>query len=348
MGALNMVVAADLASMLLQFYVRSAAMSQTTKKKPLLGYLDSKKETFPGGLQYISTAIQGQYMSDTPGFFAGYNEDQLLQFMQAQNALRCQYPWKEVHAGLEITWTELKKDAITVNDSMKTSDHSKADLVRLTSVLKNRLADFGESWARSKNYMLWKDGTQDALQVPGIQSILFGANTNVGTTGGVSRATYPFWQNRGILNIVPSGAGQTLTSTLRNEVRQLKVFGGEPTKAFCGSAFCEALELEMLAKGTYTLSGFNKKEAMDFGMMEASVPGIGTFSFDPTLDELGLSKYCYVIDGRRLKLRPMEGEENKVLKPERPYNVAVFLQSMTWTGGVENTQLNACGVYSVA
>lgn len=348
MGALNMVVAADLASMLLQFYVRSPALGQTIKKKPLVGWLKEKKESFPGGLQYISTAVQGQYMSDTPGFFAGYNEDQLLQFSQAMNALRCQYPWKEVHAGLEITWTELKKDAITVNDSMKTSDHSKADLVRLTSVLKNRLADYGESWARSINYMFWKDGTQDALQVPGIQSIIFGANTNAGITGGLSRATYPWWQNRGILGIVPSGNAQTLTSTLRNEVRQLKVFGGEPNKALCGSAFCEALELEMLAKGTYTQTNWNKKEAMDFGMEEARVSGIGTFTFDPTLDELGLSKYCFVMDCRRLKMRPMEGEENKVLKPERPYNVAVFLQSMTWTGGLENTQLNSCGVYSVA
>lgn len=348
MGALNMVVASDLASMLLQFYVRSPALAQTIKKKPFIGWLKDKKETFPGGLQYISTAVQGQYMSDTPGFFAGYNEDQTLQFMQAQNALRCQFPWKETHAGLEITWTELKKDAITVNDSMKTSDHSKADLVRLTSVLKNRLADYGESYARSVNYMFWKDGTQDALQVPGIQSILFATNNNIGTTGGLSRATYPWWQNRGIANIVPSGSDQTLTKTIRNELRQLKVYGGMPDKAFCGSAFLQALELEILAKGLQTESGFMTKSAVDFGMEEVRLSGLGTFTFDPTLDELGLSKYCFIMDSRRVKMRPMEGEENKVLKPERPYNVAVFLQSMTWTGGLECTQLNANGVYSVA
>lgn len=344
--ALGTVVAADIASALLTFYVRGDALSQTMQERPLLAWLRGNKETFPGGKDNISSPVQGSYMEDTAGFFSGYSEDDALNFTQAQNILRVAYPWKEVHAGLIITWTELKKDGITVDDDAKTSEHSKRELVVLTGLLKNRLADYGESYARATNKMFWNDGSQDAKAVPGITSILTDVPA-VGVTGGLNRATYPWWQHRVQLGIVASKVDQTLTTTLRNEMRQLRRFGGKPNKALCGSKFIEALEMEIQAKGILTQDGFTKEGKNDFGMAVISLKGLGTFDYDPTLDDKGMSKRCFVM-GNRMKLRPMTGEENKVLKPTRPYNYAVFLQSMTWTGGLECTQLNEQGVYSVA
>ena len=116
----------------------------------------------------------------------------------------------------------------------------------------------------------------------------------------------------------------------------------------CGSAFIEALELEVQEKGIYTQSGFTNEGKNDIGMAQIRMNGLGVFEYDPTLDDLGLSKRCYVIDPRRLRLYPMEGEDNKVLTPDRPYNYAVFFRSMTWTGGLCCSQLNANGVYEVA
>jgi hypothetical protein len=54
------------------------------------------------------------------------------------------------------------------------------------------------------------------------------------------------------------------------------------------------------------------------------------------------------MDSRRLKVRPMEDEDDKVLNPERPYNYAVFLHNLTFTGAMTATQLNCQGVYSIA
>jgi hypothetical protein len=82
-------------------------------------------------------------------------------------------------------------------------------------------------------------------------------------------------------------------------------------------------------------------------MADIRMLGLGQFEYDPTLDDLGKGGYAYVFDGRRLKLRPMEGEDNKVLNPATPYNALVFLQLMTWTGGMEATQLNCHGVYAI-
>jgi hypothetical protein len=350
-GVLGLVQAADLTNQLLKFYIKTGALSQTTQDKPLLKILTEKGKTFPGGNQVISLPVQGVFMSDVGGFFQGYSEDDALTFTQAQNVLRAEYNWFEHHAGLEISWTELKKDGITITDSMKESEHSDAASVRITTgVLKNRIEDFGESWARAKNYTLWNDGTQDPKAVPGLRSILTDTPA-IGTTGGLSRATYPWWRHRarvGTSKILADASDQTLTKTLRSELRQLRRYGGKPDIALCGSAFIDALELEIAEKGIYTQEGFANEGKNDLGMAKIKMKGLGTFEYDPTMDDIGLGKRCYILDSRRIQLRPMQGEENKVLHPERPYNVAVYLQSMTTTLALVCNQLNCHGVYEVA
>jgi hypothetical protein len=82
-------------------------------------------------------------------------------------------------------------------------------------------------------------------------------------------------------------------------------------------------------------------------MEKIKMLGLGTVEYDPTLDDLGRANYCYMIDSRRIQLRPMQGEDNKVVNPERPYNYMVFFRSITYTGGLVATQLNANGVYAV-
>lgn len=345
--ALGLVVAADIASAALTYFVRGPALAQTTQNKPLLKALRGSQKSFPGGKDNISTPVQGAFMSDTVGFFAGYSEDDILAFAQAANILRASFPWKELHAGLIISWTELKKDGVTVVDSGRTSDHTRAELTRLTSILSNRLADYGESWSRSLNDMLWRDGSQDAKAMPGMLSILTDVN-NVGTTGGLDKATYPWWRQIIKLNVQVSPSDQTLSQELRRQLIQLRRYGGRPNRAFCGADFIDALQKEVQAKGIYTQEGFKSEGKTDLGMASIRLMDLGTFEYDPTLDSLGLSKRCYIYDDRHIQLQPMEGEDNKVLKPERPYNYAVFLQSMTWTGGLIANQLNCNAVFSVA
>lgn len=345
--ALGLAVAGDIASAVLKNYARSAALLQTMQDRPLLKFLNANKKTFPGGNQYVSDAVQGAVMNDTAGFFVGYTEDDTLTFAQAANLLRAEFQWFETHAGLIITWTELKKDGITIVDSNKKSEHADMAFTRLTSLLENRMDDFGESWSRAMNTMLWRDGTQDAKQVPGVQALLTQTPT-IGVTGGLNRATYTWWRNRVSLAIPVSAQNQSLTRTLRNEQRQLRRYGGQPNKLLCGSDFLTGLEIEVSEKGYYTMTGFANKGNNDMGMADIAMRGVGVFEYDPTLDDLNLGKYCFEFDSRRIRLRPMEGEDNKVTNAARPYQYMVFLESMTWTGTLHTTQLNCHGVYSIA
>ena len=349
-------VANQVTNAVLKYFTRGPTLKQTMQERPLLRFLQAGKKTFPGGNQYISDPVQGAFMSDSAAglvgsmtnaaaFFAGYAEDDQLQFAQAANILRAEYKWYECHAGFVITWTELKKDGISITDGGKKSEHADMALTRLTGLLENRLEDFAESWARSVNNMLWKDGSQDANQVPGVLALITAAPA-VGTTGGLDRATYTWWRNLAYLNVPASEADQTLTKTLRSKQRTLRRYGGKPNKFLCGSTWLDKLELEIQAKGQVTTSGFNSKEATDIGMADVSMRGVGNFEYDPTLDDLGMDNYCYEFDSRRIRLRPMEGEENKIINPERPYQYMVFLKSMTWTGALQATQLNCHAIWS--
>lgn len=352
MANLGISTASDLAYASLLFYIRGVGRTQTTQDKPLLAWLESGKQMFAGGgggSKLLSIPVQGAYMSDTAGFLQGYKDDESVDFSAGTAFQRSEWGWKETHAGFWINWTELKIDGITISDDKKggsVSDHADA-ANRITPILEQRLADFGESLSRAKNSMLWADGTQDSDQVPGILSFLDDDPTT-GTKGAIARNTYSWWRHRVALGIAASAANSTLIKKLNSELIQLRRYGGKPNKALCGSSFLDALRDELLAKGYFTQTGFAGDKATDLGIGGLHISGMGNFEYDPTLDSLGKSKYCFIMDGKRIKLRPMTGEDDKVLRPERPYNYMVFMNSVTWTGALVCDQMNAHGVYSVA
>lgn len=348
--ALGLVVAADIANAVLIDYTRGDTLAQTTQDKPLLRFLDENAKTFPSGNLQLSDPVQGTFMSDTAGFLQGYQEDDALTFNQAQNILRTYFPWKETAVNLIISFTELKKDGITVKDHSKTSEHDGVEATRLVGLMKNRMADFMESKQRVLNTMFWGDGTVDPKWVPGLRSILTDTPT-AGTTGGLNRATYQWWQHRTLIGdnrITPSAENQTLSKRLRAELRQLRRYGGRPDKALAGSRFIEALELEVQAKGIYTQEGFKNAGKTDLGMAQINMMGLGTFEYDPSLDDQGITTRCYIVDSRRIKRRPMAEEKDKVSIPERPYQYMVYLYTITNTDALVATQLNCNGIYEVS
>lgn len=364
MATITYTTANDLATHLLDFYVKEGPLSQTTQDKPLLRELTASMDDFSGGQTNVQGAAQGKYMSDSSTFYVGYTAADLLTFQQAQDSVPWFYPWKEMAASLDISWTELKQDGITVTDPQKTREHRNAEAIRKTTgILKSRLANYGESLSRARNIMLWSDGSQDAKAVPGITSILTDDPT-VGTTGGIARSTNVnglyWWQHRALVGSLPAGANtgpkivssaasQNLSQTLRREARQLSRYSGGTEKLIlAGSAFLDALEIELQAKGLQTQSGFGNKSSTDIMMAPISMRGVGNIEYDPTLDALGRSKFCYFIDKKHIKLRPMESEWNKILGPVRPYDQLVFLKTVTDTAVLTCDMLNSSGVYEIA
>lgn len=340
---------ANITNAALDFYIRGEALDQAVQDKPLLNAMRKGQKTFPGGKENISIPVKG----DRTTTIMGYTHDDTVSYQNPSNIKRVAYAWKEIHAGIQFTGTELKKDGISVVDSTtgaKTSEHSQRELTVLTGLLDDKLDDMAKGWAEGFNRMLWLDGTQDAAVVPGIQALITQTPTT-GTTGGLDRAQFSWWRNRALVGsskIVSSVTNQTLSKTLRKEVRQLRRYGGRPSLVLCGATALEKLEAEVAEKGIYTQQGFIKNGETDIGMADISMRGVGTFMYDPTLDDLGQSDFIYMIDPKHAVLRVMEGEDNKTHNPARPYNQYTYYRAMTWTGGLTMDQLNANGVYQVS
>jgi len=337
----------------LPYYIKGKTFSQTIQEKPLLNAMIKAQKEFSGGNQKISIPVQGNYSVA----LEGYTHNDTVAYQNPTNIRRAEFFWKELHAGITVTHTELKIDGISVVDSTtgaNTSNHSDRDVHVLTGLLENKLDDMGESWSRNFDSMLHKDGTQDPLEVPGIRALI-ADDPSTGTLAGIDRATNSWWRNRSLVNLTGSGGAdnsiaasntsQTMTRTLRKEVRQLRRYGGKPSLVICGAGFLEKLEWEIQEKGVYTEYGFIKEGSTEIGMADITMRGVGRFLYDPMLDDLNLTNRAYFIDTSKVGLMVMQGEDRKIHTPARPHDQYVLYRAMTWTGALCAKQLNGCGVY---
>jgi hypothetical protein len=342
---------ANIANAALDYYIdRGTVYANSLQDKPLLAAMDKSAKTFPGGKENVSMAVKGVYTSTV----AGYTHNDTVSYANPANIQRVNYPWKEHHTGISLTLTELKKDGISVTDSLagaSTSNHSGRDTTVLVNLLEDKLDDMMEGYSQGMNTLLYGDGSGDANALAGIRSIIADNPAASGATvGGLSTETNTWWRNRANVAISTSSSGQELIEFLHTEIRQLKRFGGKPTIALAGSAFMDRLADEIRRNGNYSNQGFSKN--MDIAVGDISYAGL-KFQYDPTLDDLTISgqnpdKRCYIIDPSKLYLHYMDGEKMKRHAPARPATQYVMFRAITTTAVLCASQLNCHGVYEIA
>lgn len=338
----------NIANAALDFHMdKGKVHSQTIQDKPLLRRMMAAQTTFPGGKENITVRVKGEYSTSLQGFTG----DDTVSYVNPANIKEAAYPWKEVHGGIQVTLTELKKDGISVVDSANsrgTTNHSQREMTALANLLEDKLEDMSEGINRDMNLMFWLDGSQDAKQVPGLQSFILDDPTSATVVGGIDQSANTWWRNRASLGINASTpANQNLVTTLQKEFRQLRRYGSPRHIFLAGSDFMSAFEDEVRAKGNYTETGWSDKGRIDASVADIGFKGIAV-EYDPTLDDLGLAKYGYVLDTRAIMPKVMEGENMKRHSPARPADKYVMYRAMTWTGGLVCRQRNTSGVYSVA
>ncbi len=340
--------AANITNALLDYHMRGAAKSQTISDKPLLRDLVAGKKPFPGGKDLITWPVKGIYSSAIQGF----NGDDTVSYTNPANIKRASVAWYQLHTGITCTHDELKRNGMSITDRTGSgsgkSNHSRRDLVVLTDLWQDKLEDLTEGRERTMWQMLWKDGTQDSKEIPGILSFILDNPAAAGSTFGIDRVANTWWRNRAALALnVSTPSNQVLVQKLQTEYRQLRRFGGRPNKFYAGSDFMDAFEQELRAKGNYTLEGWSKQGSIDASVTDIAFKGV-MVEYEPALDDLGRSKYGYWLDMRSIKLCDMEGEWMKTFTPERPPEKYVLYQAVVDTGGLICNQLNANGVYSIA
>src|SRR3990167_4812738 len=192
---------------LLDFYMRGPALSQRIQEKPVLKKFKAFQKSFPGGAGNIKMNVKGDYST----VFSGYTHDDTVEYVNPANIKQISFPWYELHGGISMTFTELKRDGISVVDSLngeETTEHSDMELSRITSLLKDKLEDMSEGIAQSLNEIFWLDGSRSSTEPPGIRGLL-SQSPNTGIVGGGDRAANRWWRNRARVGALTVESGYT-------------------------------------------------------------------------------------------------------------------------------------------
>lgn len=338
----------NIANSLIEFHYKTPKVrSQTLQEKPLLQAMMQAEKSFPGGKDEITFGVKGEYTTEIEGF----EHNDSVSYGNPANNKRGRAPWKLIHSGIEVTMHELLKEGISIEPGGSLESpkrHSDRDKVVIANLLSEKIEDMMEGTDRGMNNMFWRDGTQDSKLVPGLTSFVVDDPTSATVVLGIDQSANSWWRNRASLGLSTASAdAQLVVQKLQSEWRQLRRYGGRPNLVLCGSDWIEWMEKELRAKGNYTLEGWTSKKATDASMADISFKGVN-FQYDPTLDDLGKAKYCYVLDTRHIFPMAIEGESFKKHNPERPANQYLFYRALTWVGGLVCDQRNAQGVYSIA
>lgn len=335
---------------------------QNVANKPMLEAFDKNAGKFSGGKEYVSFAVKAGQGGLT---LQGYTGDQQVAYGNPTGLKRARTPWKEHHMGMVITHTELKIDGIDINDDPgedTTSAMSGREANALVNLLDEKLDSMGEDYAFSMDRLVHGDGSTDPLALSGVMSIL-AANPFAGTALGISRVTNTWWRNdamtaaalaaggRGAITVNTANGG-ALIEAMDQAARRRSKFKNGSTKIryFAGSDFIDGYKRELRANGNYTLNGWGGGRGTPDGSMADPMHDGIPLEWDPTLDDLGLSKRCLAIDFGRtgMKLLYMDGQRMKKHNPARPYDRYVMYNGITTTAVMIAKQLNTSGVYDIA
>lgn len=346
-------------SALENFIEKETVFKQNISNKPMLAAFDAGRGSFSGGNAFVSVGVKG---GQGGGSLNGYTHDDQVAYYNPATNRRAKYPWREHHIGITYTMTEMKTDGVNVDESgadQSTSAMDGREAQVLANIIDEKMDDLAEDYAFSLDRLVHGDGTTDAKALAGIRSLILD-NPNAGTTGSLSRAVNTWWRNRAATTAFAGAGGQgpitvatvgggALLQFLQRDFRQLGRYaqGGTRWRMFAGNDFIDGMERELRANGNYTQDGFSSEDRVDGSMADVRFKG-KRIEWDPTLDDLGLSKRLYVIDMRRIRLMYMDGQRMKKHNPARPYDRYVMYNGITTTAVMMAQQLNTSAVYDIA
>jgi len=352
---------ADINNMALETNLnKGTVFKQDIVNKPMLAAFQSSAGQFPGGKENVSFLVGSGYGGGT---LTGYTGDDQLSHYNPTGSARFRMPWKEHYLGIQVNMTELKNDGIDVVESgsdQRTREMNGREVQALANILDEKHERMAADYNKSLDDLIHADGSSDTKALAGIGAFIL-ASPAVGSTGAVSRVANTWWRNRAATAAYAAAGGQDeITSATANggalitfmdaEARERSKFANGQTKVryFCGKDFIDAYKLELRANGSYSQTGWRGGKP-DGSMPDPMHDGL-PLEWDPSLDDLGLSKRCYAIDmGKRgLRLMYMDGQKYKKHNPARPYDRMVMYNGVSMTGLMVARQLNTSGVYDIA
>jgi len=314
------------------------------------------KKPYGGALQFVVEQLR--YSNDSN--FQSYFGDGQVTYNRKRTLQQAKWTWGSFHDGFGLNEDELTQNGIQMTDD-KSSVPSDAEKVQLTNLLQENTETLKLGFQENFDYMLHRDGSRSATDIPGLDLLVSTTPTVASTIGGLDQSVYTWWQNTAITGIA-STAG-LLTNQMEVAWRNTTRYGGyQPDYLLAGEAFIDAYRTD--AKATVNRTVFMKDEAtptkLDTSVGEGTSTGLyfknKEIHWDPVftvLDQLDAptipwSKRCYMLNTRFLKLRPIQGHWMVNRTPPRVYDRYVHYYALTAKAALTTGKRNAHAVVSIA
>ena len=329
----------------LDLHLKTNPIDQVGTQRPFLAKLMAKKQSFPGGKQYIDERLKTSYGSNFQWYYGG----DTVTYNSRDNLDTAQFAWRGAHDGYSLNEDEMVSNGIILTDSNQGGQTTQAEKVQLVNIFKDLNSDLREGFEEKLNLEVLRDGTSGTDAITGLDGLIKLVPTT-GTVGGIDQATSTYWRNHAVSGLVVGDINDKLEIMYRACTRN----GGKPDCILMGS---KAYDLYRQANQTNISVNVNAGSTTD---VEG---GAGTYTFkgvpviwDPTFYDLDVldaptvewEKRIYMINTRHLKLRPMEGHDMITRTPPRVYDKYVHYFGLTWKGALTTNRLNAHGVASIA
>jgi len=342
----------------INYFLKNDPIDQININRPLLKMLMKDKKPYAGGLQYVVEQLR--YSNDSN--FQSYYGDTQVTYNRKRTLQQAKYTWGAFHDGFGLNEDELAQNGIIMTDD-KSSTPSDAEKVQLTNLLQENSETLKLGFQENFDYMLHRDGSQAATDIPGLDALVSTTPTVSLVVGGLDQSIYTWWQNTAITGISTATAGN-LSQQMEVAWRDCSRYGNtSPDTILCGEEFLDAYRTD--AKSTINRTIF-VKESMKGGVTMDTSVGDGTktglyfknkeIEWDPVMSVLDAldapaipwSKRCYFLTTKFLKLRPIQGHWMISRTPPRVYDRYVHYWALTAKAALTTGKRNAQAVLSIA
>jgi hypothetical protein len=332
----------------IDYFLKNDPIDQVNTERPLIKKLMEGKKEYAGGLQYVVEQLRKSNDSN----FQAYFGDSQVSYNRKRTLEQAQFSWGSFHDGFGLNEDELTQNGIILTDD-RNSRPSDAEKVQLTNLLSENMETLKMGFQEGMDLMLHRDGTQDTLEIAGLDALVALDPTNV--IGGIDGNAETWWQNH--VNDSVTDVGLAMEAAWRECIR----YGGSaPNFILAGADFIDAYRSDAQNSITINTNMNQGGTKLDAGIGQGVNTGLYfkgvELVWDPVFDVLDTedtpatpwADRCYFLNTRHIALRPIKGHWMVSRKPPRVYDRYVHYWALTAKAAMTTNKRRAHAVLALA
>ena len=339
----------------IDYYLKNDPIDQVNTGHPLYDKLIEGKKEYAGGKQYVVEQLRESNDSNFQGFFG----DSQVSYNTKRTLNQAEYAYGAFHDGFGLSEDDCVQNGITLTDD-KQATPTDGEKVQLTNLIEEDMATLRLGFQEGMDKMFHRDGTQSALEIPGIDALI-ALDPTSDTIGGIDSSSKTYWRNQYSLDVTQANLIDEMESMWRECIRYGK---SQPDFILVGETFLDVYRKASNTVVNRQITIGDRSGNRDGITLDASTgSGIRTglyfkgveLIWDPTFEALDTEdspadewvSRAYFINTRFLRLRPIRGHWMVNRKPPRVYDRYVQYWAVTARCALTTGKRRAHGIITV-